>query len=92
MANVNDAGLGAAEIDGFIDHGFLKLDQAFDPDLARRGRDELWTAMGLSPDDPATWTQPVVRLGSCRGPSSSRPPIRRASMPPMMHWRARGAG
>ncbi len=69
MPTSGSPGLSDAQIAGFIEHGYLKLEGAFDADLARRGREELWAAMGLSPGQPATWTQPVVRLGFMSGPT-----------------------
>ncbi|MCR8723187.1 phytanoyl-CoA dioxygenase [Frigidibacter sp. ROC022] len=56
-------GLTESQGRGFIDDGFLRLDAAFDPELARRCRDALWSQIGLSPGAPETWTQPVIRLG-----------------------------
>ncbi len=51
-----------AQIQNFIHDGFVRLDQAFPRDLADEGRAILWRDTGCDPDDPATWTQPVVRL------------------------------
>lgn len=69
-----------SEIDTFIADGFLRLDGAFAPDLAARMRDILWQAMGLSPDDPAAWTRPVVRIGH-----RSDPPFAAAASTPRLH-------
>jgi hypothetical protein len=66
--NTGSAGLSAIEISRFIDHGYFRLDNAFDADLARQGCDELWAAMGLSRDEPGGWTRPVVRLPFMSGP------------------------
>lgn len=65
----SSSGLSHAQVADFIEHGYLKLPGAFEADLARRGRNELWAAMGLSPDEPAGWTEPVVRLGFMSGPT-----------------------
>jgi hypothetical protein len=56
-------GLAPARIEQFITDGFVRIDGAFPPALAEEARAILWRATGCSPDDPATWTQPVVRLG-----------------------------
>src|SRR5690606_24825671 len=56
-------GLTARQVDSFIADGFVRLEGAFSPDLARTCRDALWADSGLSPDDPAGWTQPVIRIG-----------------------------
>lgn len=56
-------GLTSAEIDQFIADGFVRIDDAFPRAVADEARAILWRATGCSPDDPATWTQPVIRLG-----------------------------
>lgn len=52
-----------AQIDQFITDGFVRIDNAFSPELAEQGRAILWRDTGCDPDDPATWTKPVIRLG-----------------------------
>lgn len=47
----------------FIEDGFVRVPEAFPPDLAAECREILWRDLGLDPGDPATWTRPVVRLG-----------------------------
>lgn len=69
MPHFSSPGLSKAQVAGFIEHGYVRLPEAFGADLARRGRDELWAAMGLSPDEPEAWTEPVVRLGFMPGPT-----------------------
>ncbi|GAB4582704.1 phytanoyl-CoA dioxygenase family protein [Nocardia sp. IFM 10818] len=51
------------QIAAFIADGFVKVEAAFAPEVAAAGRAILWKASGCDPDDPATWTQPVIRLG-----------------------------
>ncbi len=68
MSEVSHSGLSQAQVDAFIEHGYVRLEGAFGTDLAERGRDELWAAMGLRPDAPQGWTRPVVRLGFMSGP------------------------
>lgn len=46
----------------FVTNGFVKLENAFSPDLARQCRDILWADTGCDPNDPATWKAPVVWL------------------------------
>lgn len=72
--------IGAAEIDRFIHDGFLRLDNAFPAELAAQGRDFLWRDTGCSPDDPKTWTRPVIRLGHY-----ADPPFREAANTPALH-------
>jgi len=59
----DDDGLSAAQLQAFVDDGFVRLDGAFGAELAAACRRELWDEIGLSPDAPQRWTQPVVRVG-----------------------------
>jgi hypothetical protein len=52
----------SAEIEQFIEDGYVMLRGAFSPEAAANVRDELWKQTGLASDDPATWTQLVVHL------------------------------
>jgi len=56
-------GLTPTEIEQFITDGFVRIDGAFPRMLADEARAILWQATHCRPDDPATWTQPVIRLG-----------------------------
>ena len=51
------------EIHQFIDAGFVKIDNAFPKDVAEQCCEILWKDSGCDPNDPTTWTKPVVRLG-----------------------------
>ena len=55
--------LSDAQIDQFIQDGFVRLDHAFPRHLAEQGRAILWRDSGCDPDDRKSWTRPVVRLG-----------------------------
>ena len=55
--------LSDAQIRQFIQDGFVRLDRAFPRELADQGREIMWRDLPCDPDDPATWTQPVIRLG-----------------------------
>ena len=57
------------EIEQFITDGFVRIDGAFPRALANEARAILWRATGCTPDDPATWTKPVVRLGMFTEPA-----------------------
>lgn len=46
----------------FIHEGYVKLDNAFPRDVADECRKILWKATQCDPDDPKTWTQPVIRI------------------------------
>lgn len=79
MPKLEHAGLTSAQVQRFIDDGFVKLENAFGADLARQGRDELWADIGLSPDQPEKWVHPVVRVGF----KSSLAFIEAANTPPL---------
>ncbi|HET9069820.1 MAG TPA: phytanoyl-CoA dioxygenase family protein [Amaricoccus sp.] len=60
--------LTTAGVEDFIANGFVRIDDAFPAELAAACRAELWREIGLSPDDPAGWTRPVVRVASMTSP------------------------
>ncbi len=72
--------LDQAQIDAFVRDGFVRIDDAFPRELADQGRAILWAATGCNPDDPATWTRPVVWLGGF-----SQPPFRDAANTSVLH-------
>ena len=55
--------LNDTQVQQFIHEGYVKLENAFSREWADAGRDILWKDTGCSPDDPGTWTKPVIRLG-----------------------------
>ncbi|PHR05769.1 MAG: hypothetical protein COB31_00355 [Erythrobacter sp.] len=57
-----DPALGADAIARFILDGFIRVDAAFSSEIAAEARAILWAATECDPDDPTTWTRPVVRL------------------------------
>jgi hypothetical protein len=73
-------GLEPAQIEQFITSGFVRLDGAFSRECADAARAILWQATGCSPDDPATWTRPVIRLGMF-----TQPPFVEAANTPRLH-------
>ena len=72
--------LDQAQISSFMTDGFVRLDNAFPRELADEGRAILWKATGCEPDNPATWTKPVIRLGGY-----SDLPFRLAANTPLLH-------
>lgn len=52
------------QLENFIRDGFIKIETAFSASLAEECRAILWKATGCDPNNPATWTQPVVRITS----------------------------
>jgi len=69
MPNSAHTGLTEQQVRSFIDDGFIRVDGAFPTDLAKQCQDELWAAIGLSPDRPQDWTQPVIRVPSMASPA-----------------------
>ncbi|HLU18420.1 MAG TPA: phytanoyl-CoA dioxygenase family protein [Pusillimonas sp.] len=54
------------QVQQFISDGFVKVEHAFSRELANEARTVFWKdlrAYGCVPDDPDTWTYPVIRLG-----------------------------
>jgi hypothetical protein len=74
-----ERGLSPAQIDRFIADGYLAIPGAFSREDAMEGQRTLWTATGCDPDDPATWTKPVIRLGHL-----TQPPFARAANAPAL--------
>jgi hypothetical protein len=50
------------QVTQFIEDGFVKVEQAFTEETAAACRAILWRETGCDPDDPATWTKPVIRI------------------------------
>jgi hypothetical protein len=72
--------LSDAQIRQFIGDGFVRIDRAFPRELADEGRAILWRDLPCDPDDPATWTRPVIRLDYY-----SDEPFKRAVNSPMLY-------
>src|SRR4051794_7324566 len=51
------------QILNFINDGFIRLDNAFSTEIADECRAILWQVSGCNPNNPDTWTQPVIRIG-----------------------------
>lgn len=56
-----------AQLEGFVRDGFVRLEHAFPREVADEARTILWREIGWDPNDPRTWTRPVVRLGMYTG-------------------------
>ena len=82
MPKTEHNGLASRQVQNFIHDGFVRIENAFSTDLARQCRDELWTDIGLSPDEPENWTEPVIRVASKFSPpfieAANTPRLRRA--------------
>jgi hypothetical protein len=77
---ISNSPLSDAQLDSFISDGFVRIDNAFSAELACQCRTILWKDTGVDPDDPSTWTRPVIRLGHY-----GQPPFRAAANTPLLH-------
>jgi hypothetical protein len=80
MEDITQDGLAPAQIEQFITDGFVRVDRAFPRATADAARAIIWKATGCDPDDHATWTKPVVRLGMF-----TQPPFIEAANTPLLH-------
>ncbi|BBX18636.1 mitomycin antibiotics/polyketide fumonisin biosynthesis protein [Mycolicibacterium duvalii] len=55
------------DIDGFATDGFVKIDGAAPREVADAARTLLWEGLAAEPDDPSTWTQPVLWTADLTG-------------------------
>ncbi|QIG93281.1 MULTISPECIES: hypothetical protein [unclassified Bradyrhizobium] len=72
--------LDGAQIEQFIEQGFVRIDNAFPRELADAGRAIMWRDLPCREHDPSTWTHPVVRL-----PGYGEEPFRQAINTPVLH-------
>jgi len=72
--------LSAAQIEQFIEDGFVRIDAAFPRQWAEEARTIMWRDIPCDPEDPTTWTRPVVRLAGYGGG-----PFERAVNMPVLH-------
>ncbi|MER5726887.1 phytanoyl-CoA dioxygenase family protein [Streptomyces sp. NPDC002138] len=68
------------EIESFVADGFVRVRGAVPRATVEDCRAQLWEASGCSPDDPAGWTEPVVRIGAMGTPA-----FREAANTPALH-------
>jgi phytanoyl-CoA dioxygenase PhyH len=64
----------------FVRDGFVCIENAFSSAVAADARAILWRETGCDPDDPKTWTRPVIRIGDC-----AQEPFRIAANTPALH-------
>lgn len=74
------ARLSDAQVEHFIREGFVRIDEAFPRELAEEGLAILWRETGCDPNDPTTWTRPVIRLGGY-----AQAPFAKAVNTPVLH-------
>jgi hypothetical protein len=77
MPTIEPIGLTSHQVQNFINDGFVRVENAFSSDLATYCRNELWADMGLSPDEPENWAQPVIRVAA----KASTPFVEAANTP-----------
>ena len=71
--------LDSSQVLQFIEDGYVRLEQAFPRQLADQACTLLWPDTGCDPNDPSTWTRPVVRLGDY-----AQEPFRQAANAPLL--------
>src|SRR5579862_4833007 len=69
-----------AQREHFLRDGFVRIDDAFPAEIAAQARAILWRDTGCDPNDPSTWTRPVIRLGDY-----PQEPFRIAVNAPVLH-------
>ncbi|MFC5814704.1 phytanoyl-CoA dioxygenase family protein [Nonomuraea harbinensis] len=55
------------DVDRFVTEGFAKLEAAVPREVADTASAQVWQQIGLSPDDPAGWREPVVWTADMTG-------------------------
>jgi hypothetical protein len=71
--------LSDTEIESFVADGFIRVPGAVPEATVEECRGQLWRETGFSPTDPASWTEPVVRIGAM-----STPVFREAANTPVL--------
>jgi hypothetical protein len=72
--------LDSIQIKQFIEEGFVRIDNAFSAEVAAEVRNILWKDIDVDPNNPSTWTKPVIRLGMY-----SQPPFVQSANTPILH-------
>jgi Phytanoyl-CoA dioxygenase (PhyH) len=72
--------LSEAQIDRFVEEGFVRIERAFPRRVADEARAMLWKDTGCDPHDPSTWARPVIRLGMY-----TQEPFVKAANTPVLH-------
>lgn len=55
-------------VERFLRDGYVRIEGAFSDEVARECERLLWVEIGLDRGDPATWTEPVHRVGAMARP------------------------
>ncbi|MGI5286346.1 phytanoyl-CoA dioxygenase family protein [Nonomuraea polychroma] len=59
--------MSVVDVDRFVAEGFVKLEAAVPREVGDAARALVWQQIGLSPDDPSGWDQPVVWAADLTG-------------------------
>lgn len=73
-------GLTDQQREQFVRDGFVKIEAAFSTEIAQEASAILWQETDCDPDDPRTWTRPVVRIADC-----AQEPFRKAANTEVLH-------
>ncbi|WNG33554.1 phytanoyl-CoA dioxygenase [Archangium violaceum] len=76
----NALALSGAQVHQFIHEGFVRINEAFPRQLADEARAILWRDTGCNPEEPSTWTRPVIRLNQY-----GQAPFVKAANTPVLH-------
>ena len=68
------------QINNFVIDGFIKIENAFSTEIADDCRALLWKATQCDPNNPDSWTQPVIRIGEL-----GLEPFKKAANTPILH-------
>ncbi|XVQ09317.1 phytanoyl-CoA dioxygenase family protein [Spirillospora sp. CA-255316] len=69
-----------AQVDAFMEDGFVRIAGAFPRRLADECRAIIWRDLGADPADPSTWPRPVAAR-----PDYAQPPFAAAANTPRLH-------
>ncbi|NLR95921.1 phytanoyl-CoA dioxygenase [Rhizobium sp. P38BS-XIX] len=72
--------LSSAQLNDFIEYGFVRIDDAFSPELAAEARAIMWRDLPCSEHDPESWVFPVIRL-----PGYGGEPFQTIASMPVLH-------
>jgi hypothetical protein len=72
--------LTTAQVNAFIEDGFVHVDGAFPRDIADECREIIWQDIQADPHDPATWPRPIIAR-----PDYAQEPFRIAANTPRLH-------
>ena len=55
MAEEEQYALSQAQIEHFLEHGWIKLEGCFSREKADELQETMWTRLGMDPNDMSTW-------------------------------------